>query len=217
MATGQLPLDGGKGSDRPPPTPSEQRQLLVNAGAAFNAGFKKDHTPTPQELRTAAEQVDDALASGAVRLRTQEQLLDQHDADEQDAAAAMARGDITQIISATTDGGALVVTVTDVPRPEGAEPAQLDDAVYAIPHQAQIECRALADGGIEIWQEGQHGADDEVTIHVAEGNVVMLARLLLLAAGFRNPGVISDTGRGCVDLIDGDTAANHNSEFPSRQ
>lgn len=212
MATGQLPLDGGNGSDRPPPTPTEQRRMLVNGAADFNAGFKKNHTPTPEELGTAAEQVDEALAKGVVRLRTQDGLLDRHDADEQDAAAALARGAMTHIVSTGPDG----LKVTVVPPRDGVEPVKPDAAVYAIPHQAQIECRALVDGGVEIWQEGQHGVDDDVTIHVAAGNIVMLARLLLLAAGFRNPGVISDTGRGCVDLIDGDTAANHDSEISSR-
>lgn len=179
QTTGQLPLD--RGASRPPPTPTEQRRLLVNGAAEFN----RNHPPRPGEPQTAEEAVDDALAKGVVRLHTQVALLDRHDAIEADAAAAPARG--------------------------GVEP------VYSIQHQAQIECRALVDGGVEITQAGQHGPDEDATIHVAAGNVVRLARLLLLAAGFRDPGVISDTGRGCVDLIDGDTAASHNSEFPSRR
>jgi hypothetical protein len=101
MSTGQLPLDGGKGSDRPPPTPTEQRRLLVNGAADFMSKYP----PAPGEPQTPEEATDDALASGAVRLRTQEELLDRHDADEQDAAAALARGEITHIISTGPDGG----------------------------------------------------------------------------------------------------------------
>jgi hypothetical protein len=100
--------------------------------------------------------------------------------------------------------------------PASSEPAKPGDAVYSIPHQAQIECRALSDGGIEIWQEGQHGPDDNTTIHVAAGNVVMLARILLFAAGFSGAGIHCDTGRGHVDLVDGDTAVSLHSEHPPR-
>lgn len=211
----QLPLAGGASrspsppAEIQPPTPTEQRRMLINGVADFNRSFP----PGPGEPQTAEEAVDEALAKGVVRLETQEALLDRYDAAEQDVAAALARGEITHIISAGPDG----IKVTVVPQHDGVEPARPGNAVYSIQHQAQIECRALVDGGVEITQAGQHGPDEDATIHVAAGNVVRLARLLLLAAGFRDPGVISDTGRGCVDLIDGDTAAGHNSEFPSRR
>lgn len=217
MAEQQLPLDGAASRpprNIPPPTPTEQRRMLVNGTADFHRSFPQE----PGDMRTTEELVDDALANGAVRLHTQEELLDRHDADEQDAAAALARGEITHIISTTSDPFAVVVTEVPnskaaAPGGEGAEPA----AVYSIPHQAQIECRPLADGGIEIWQEGQHGHDEEsVTIHVAAGNVVMLARLLLFAAGFSGAGIHCDTGRGHIDLLDGDTAAGLRSEHQPR-
>jgi len=79
---------------------------------------------------------------------------------------------------------------------------------YEIPHQAKIECRALADGGVEIWQEGQHGPDEASIIHVAGGNVVQLARLLLYAAGFQTIGIFTHEKGGCVDVEDGHLASN---------
>jgi hypothetical protein len=79
---------------------------------------------------------------------------------------------------------------------------------WHIPHQAGIECRALTNGGVEIWQEGQHGANEDVIIHVAAGNVVMLARHLLYAAGFRSIGIYTYEKGGNVDVEDGHLASN---------
>jgi hypothetical protein len=80
------------------------------------------------------------------------------------------------------------------------------DFRWAIPHQARIECAMTTDGEIEIWQEGQHGSDDADRIHVARGNAVALARIILWAAGFKSIGIFAYVkGGGCVDLEDGDT------------
>jgi hypothetical protein len=91
------------------------------------------------------------------------------------------------------------------------EPALDDPAIetfWQIPHQAAIECRPVADGGVDIWQEGQHGRDEDVIIHVAAGNVVHLARLMLYAAGFRSIGIYTHEGGGNVDVEDGHLASN---------
>jgi hypothetical protein len=63
-------------------------------------------------------------------------------------------------------------------------------------------------GGVDIWQEGQHGRDDDVIIHVAAGNVVHLARLMLYAAGFRSIGIYTYEEGGNVDVEDGHLASN---------
>jgi len=80
---------------------------------------------------------------------------------------------------------------------------------WHIPSQARIECRALTDGGVELWQEGQHGSDEEVIIHVAAANVVMLARHMLYAAGFQNIGIYTHEDDGNVDVDDGHLASNY--------
>lgn len=82
------------------------------------------------------------------------------------------------------------------------------DQKFTIPRQAQIECRALVDGGVEIWQEGQHGTDEDATIHVAAVNAVMLARQLLAAAGFAPIGIYTRIKGGNIDIDDGDLPAN---------
>jgi hypothetical protein len=79
---------------------------------------------------------------------------------------------------------------------------KVGDAYWSIPSQAAIECAALPDGGVEIIQErGQR-------IEVAAGNAVQLARLILYAAGFNGIGIYTYEGGGCVDVEDGQLAAN---------
>lgn len=79
---------------------------------------------------------------------------------------------------------------------------------WAIPRQHAIECRALAGGDVEIWQEGQHGDDDASIVRVAAGNVVMLARHLLYAAGFKSITIATHVpGEGMEDVEDGSLAA----------
>lgn len=85
---------------------------------------------------------------------------------------------------------------------------------WHIPHQARIECRALTDGGVEVWQEGQNGSSEEVTIHVAAANVVMLARHLLYAAGFKSIGIYTHERGGNVDIEDGHLASNYYEDKP---
>lgn len=79
---------------------------------------------------------------------------------------------------------------------------------FHIPRQAGIECRALVGGGVEIWQEGQHGDAEDSIIHVAAGNVVQLARHLLYAAGFHTIGIYTHEKGGNVDVEDGHLASN---------
>jgi hypothetical protein len=86
---------------------------------------------------------------------------------------------------------------------------------WPIPRQATIECREQPDGGVEIWQEGQHGGADDTIIHVAAGNSVMLARHILYAAGFRTVGIYThEKGEGNIDLENGDLASNFYDEKP---
>jgi hypothetical protein len=137
-----------------PPTPTEQRHMLIAAATDFN----KRYPPGPSETGTAEEQVDEAIAKGVVKLA----------------------------------------------------PGDPDLEVYwQIPRQAAIECRALVGGGVEIWQEGQHGGGDDVIIHVAAANVVNLARLMLYAAGFKNIGIYTHERGGNVDIDDGHLASNY--------
>jgi hypothetical protein len=83
-----------------------------------------------------------------------------------------------------------------------------DDGTYwPIPSQAEIRCKKDESGGVEIWQEGQHGPEEDSVILVAAGNAVMLARHILYAAGFPNVSIYVHTKGGCVDIEDGDTAA----------
>lgn len=80
------------------------------------------------------------------------------------------------------------------------------DVCWTIPHQARIECSLTPNGDVQIWQEGQHGLDDDDRIHVAPRNAVALARCILFAAGFKSIGIYAYVaGGGCVDLEDGDT------------
>jgi hypothetical protein len=85
---------------------------------------------------------------------------------------------------------------------------------WPIPRQATIECREQPGGGVEIWQEGQHGGADETIIHVAAGNAVMLARHILYAAGFLTVGIYTHEKAGNVDLENGDLASNFYDEKP---
>jgi hypothetical protein len=78
---------------------------------------------------------------------------------------------------------------------------------WSIPRQYAIECRTKPDGAVEIWQEGQH-ADQDVSILVAAGNIVQLARHLLYAAGFRTIGIYTHEKGGNVDVEDGHLASN---------
>jgi hypothetical protein len=81
------------------------------------------------------------------------------------------------------------------------------DLCWCIPHQARIECSmTTTEGELEIWQEGQHGPEEDSRIHVARGSAVRLARNILYAAGFKSIGIYAYVkGGGCVDLEDGDT------------
>jgi hypothetical protein len=83
--------------------------------------------------------------------------------------------------------------------------ADQGDWIWTVEEQAEITTRALANGGVEIVQAGQHGPDDDTTIHVSAHNAVQLARNILFAAGF--PGVLIATGThgGFSDVEDGDT------------
>jgi hypothetical protein len=81
-----------------------------------------------------------------------------------------------------------------------------EDGFWFIPHQARIECSMTADGMVQVWQEGQHGADDAERIHVTVNNSVALARRILWAAGFKSIGIYAYAkGGGCVDIDDGDS------------
>jgi hypothetical protein len=82
------------------------------------------------------------------------------------------------------------------------------DWVWSIPSQIAIDCAAVADGGVEITQDGQHGPDEAATIHVAAGNVVRLARSILYAAGFNSIGIYTHERAGNVDIEDGQLASN---------
>jgi hypothetical protein len=82
---------------------------------------------------------------------------------------------------------------------------------WPIPRQAAIECRAVVNGDVEVWQEGVHGLHgtaDAVTVHVAAGNVVRLARSILYAAGFRTVSIYTHEKGGNVDIEDGQLAKN---------
>ncbi len=77
-----------------------------------------------------------------------------------------------------------------------------------IPYQAAIVAYAIvdggvADGGIEIHQDGQHGSPEEDggIIHVNKFAVVATARAMLHAAGFRD--VTIQCGRHSEEVLDG--------------
>jgi hypothetical protein len=90
------------------------------------------------------------------------------------------------------------------------------DLCWCIPRQARIECSmTTTDGELEIWQEGQHGPEEDSRIHVARGSAVRLARNILYAAGFKSIGIYAYVkGGGCVDLDDGDTPDCVGTEKP---
>lgn len=179
----QLPLDGKTGRTPPPPkpsrdiappTPTEQRRMLVNGAADFN----KNHPPGPGEPQTGEEQVDEALARGVVRLQTQDALLDQHEMDEAEAAAALARGEITHIITTTSDP--FDVQVTEVPRAAGVHPYR--DMVLC-PAQDQIAVTFNDDGDLTITQRSALGESEDQAIQVAAANIGSFIDLLTDALG----------------------------------
>lgn len=106
-----------------------------------------------------------------------------------DAAIAVGR------INSAPDGG-IAVDDPDI------------EEFWCIPRQAAIECRPLKDGGVEIWQEGSPGSKGEVKVYVAAANVVILARQLLWAAGFKSIGIYTYERGACVDVEDGHLASN---------
>jgi hypothetical protein len=140
-----------------PPTPTEQRQMLIEGCKDFD----KKYPPGPSEVGSAAAAVDNAIAKGVVKLAPE---------------------DDPDMIS-----------------------------YWPIPRQAAIECRTVVNGDVEVWQEGEHGlhgAADAVTVHVAAGNVVRLARSILYAAGFRTVSIYTHEKGGNVDIEDGQLAKN---------
>lgn len=168
MGTEQLPLDGAASRPPPkpardirPPTPTEQRRLLVNGTADLHRSFP----PAPGDTRTAEELVDDALAKGVVQLHTQEALLDQHDAAEQDAAAALANG------TATLDLGA----------GSGGRFRRRD--MVLCPAQDQIEVAFDEHGDLTMTQRSSVGESEDQTILVARGNIEAFIDLLTDALG----------------------------------
>jgi hypothetical protein len=114
--------------------------------------------------------------------------------------------------TATGATGEATGNVATFPEPARDIPADDEsDFVWAIDAQEEITTRALANGGVEIWQDGQHGPDDAVTIHVAAHNAVQLARNILYAAGFKSALIATGAAGGWSDVEDGDTPA----DFPA--
>jgi hypothetical protein len=97
---------------------------------------------------------------------------------------------------------------------EAADLADETDFVWVIPSQLEITTRALTNGGVEIWQDGQFGADEAVTIHVAAHNAVQLARSILWAAGFKTVLIATGGAGGWSDVEDGDTPDNFPAPTP---
>jgi hypothetical protein len=164
-----------------PPTPTEHRQMLINAGEAFDAKYP----PGPSEVRAAEEAVDNAIAEGKI------------------GYANAGRGGVGDEVAARP-----CVNVREIVSKLAPEDDPNMQMYWHIPHQAAIECRALVNGGVEVWQEGQNGDDEAVIIHVAAGNVVQLARHMLYAAGFKNIGIYTHERAGNVDVEDGHLASN---------
>lgn len=103
------------------------------------------------------------------------------------------------------------VILKETAKPQDAPSADKDltEGCWGIDRQYAIEVSALKLGGVEIKQEGQHGhAEEEAIIHIARGNEVRVARLLLWAAGFPNVHIYTHAKGGNYDLHDGSEAAD---------
>jgi hypothetical protein len=74
---------------------------------------------------------------------------------------------------------------------------------WSIEPQAEVCVLAVNDGSIEIEQKSPMGKDENQRVFVAAQNAVRLARLILLAAGFKNIVISSGLDGGVVNLEDG--------------
>lgn len=74
---------------------------------------------------------------------------------------------------------------------------------WSIEPQAEVSVLAAKGGSIEIEQKSPMGKDDDQRIFITAPNAVRLARMIMLAAGFKNIVIATDFGGGFVDIEDG--------------
>jgi hypothetical protein len=179
------------------PSSTQMRKMLIAGVEDFDSKFPQDTTETAEEL------VDRAIAEGQVSTKPGTGGEDRHETSQ----SVTKRHGVTppMTIDPSSHAGHMLGLAGDGDEDDEAEVDR--ETYWPIPSQAAIECRQAENGAVEIWQEGQHSPEEDVTIHIAAGNAVMLARHILYAAGFPNVSMyIHVRGEGNVDLNNGDLA-----------